>query len=101
MTEFKKALRTAEVPPGCAKEVEVEGKALSVFNVNGTFYALDDICPHKGGPLSEGSLEGTVVTCPWHGWKFDVQTGISPINPQAQTQTYPVKVEGDDILVAV
>lgn len=101
MAEFKKALSTKDLPAGSGKPVEIDGKVVAVFNVGGKFFALENTCPHRGGPLGEGELQGSVVTCPWHGWQFDVRTGQSPVNPQAKQTSYPVKVEGDQILVTV
>ena len=76
-------------------------QVVALFNVDGKFYALDGICPHAGGPLGEGELRGTVVTCPWHGWQFDVTTGQHCLNARLMHQTFAVRVEGDDILVEV
>ena len=66
----------------------------------GIISAIDGICPHQGGPLAEGLLEGTTVTCPWHGWQFDVCTGKTPLGPKIKQPVYEVKVEGQDVLVA-
>src|SRR5215831_4226704 len=75
MPGYVKVARTNEVTPGQAKMVEVEGKKIALFNVDGSLYAIDDTCTHRGGPLSEGVLEGKQVTCPWHGATYDVTTG--------------------------
>lgn len=99
MSNFVKVASTGDVAPGACKTVEANGKAIAVFNVEGTIYATDNTCPHRGGPLGEGELEGKVVTCPWHGWRWDVTTGASPVNPNAKVACYPCKVEGDQILV--
>lgn len=101
MGNLVKVARTGEIPVGQGKCVEVEGKRIAIFNVDGTYYALDDICPHQGGPLGEGELNGTVVTCPWHGWEFDVTTGVNRDDSDIQQQQFAVKVDGDDILVEV
>jgi nitrite reductase/ring-hydroxylating ferredoxin subunit len=79
----------------------VEDRLIALFNVDGTFYALDGICPHQGGPLGKGTLAGCLVTCPWHGWQFDVTTGQHVANPSLTQAGIPVKVEGDDVLVKV
>lgn len=94
-----KIAKVGDLPQGEGMVIEVEGKDIALFNVEGVFYALGNVCPHRGGPLGEGFLEGTVVTCPWHGWKFDVTTGRSPVNPKVGVICYTVKVEGEDILV--
>ena len=92
--------KVAEVPPGTAKVVLVAGRPVALFNVGGTFYATDGVCLHRGGPIGEGLLEGTTVTCPWHGWEYDVRTGQNLGNPAAKLRTLSVAVEGDDVLIA-
>jgi nitrite reductase/ring-hydroxylating ferredoxin subunit len=72
-----------------------------VYNVGGSYFATDERCAHQGGPLGEGLLEGSVVTCPWHAWQFDVRTGQAIYDPGVCVRTYPVRVEGDDIFVEV
>ncbi len=101
MPGFVKMATLNELPPGSAKEVEYEGRIYALFNVGGTISAIDGICPHQGGPLADGPLEGTCVTCPWHGWQFDVQTGKTPLGTRIKQAVYEVKVEGQDVLVAV
>jgi nitrite reductase/ring-hydroxylating ferredoxin subunit len=100
MSEFVKVAATSEIAPGTARMVEVNGKEIAVYNCDGKFYATTNICPHQGGPLAEGMLEGTNIVCPWHAWYFDVCTGASPVNPRAKIETYPVKVEGPDVYVS-
>ena len=75
MPEFIKAATTDEIPAGQAKLVEVDGKEIALFNIDSSFHAIDNMCTHVGGPLSEGELSGCEVTCPWHGAVFDVTTG--------------------------
>jgi nitrite reductase/ring-hydroxylating ferredoxin subunit len=101
MPGLVKLATLAELPPGSSKEVEHEGRIYALFNVEGVITAIDGICPHQGGPLAEGVLEGTIVTCPWHGWQFDVQSGRMPMSSRIRQATYEVKVEGQDVLVAV
>lgn len=101
MPEFHKAATRGQVPPGGSKVVNIKGKEIVIFHAGADFYALDNACPHRGGPLSEGELENGVVVCPWHGWQFKVNTGEFMINPSIKAPTYPVKVEGDDILVGI
>ncbi|MBI4249649.1 MAG: Rieske 2Fe-2S domain-containing protein [Elusimicrobia bacterium] len=101
MAEFRKAARAAEIPIGAGKTVEMEGKRIALFNMEGKFYAVDDACLHKGGPLGEGSLEGSVVTCPWHGWQYDVKTGVNTRNSKIQVKAYAVKLDGEDLLIQV
>lgn len=101
MPNFAKVGNTSDLKPGENKVVNVNGTEVALFNVDGIFFATTNTCPHRGGPLGEGFLEGDVVTCPWHGWKFNVKTGVSPVVPTAKIPTYQVKVEGNDVLVAV
>ena len=67
MSDFVAVIPAADVPPGTARTVEVRGIRIALFNVDGTFYAVDNTCPHAGGPLGEGKLNGGIVECPWHG----------------------------------
>lgn len=99
MPEFKRVAGTEDVAPGTGIVAEVDGQSIAVFNVDGTFYAIDNTCVHRGGPLGEGELEGDVVTCPWHAWQYNVKTGLCINNPSAKVQSYQVKVEGTDIKV--
>ena len=101
MSNFVRVASVNDLKPGENKVVEVNGEQVALFNVDGEFFATTNTCPHRGGPLGEGFLEGDVVTCPWHGWRFNVKTGISPVVPTAKIPTYKVKVEDNDVLVAV
>ena len=101
MANYMKIAQTTDIPDGEGRSFEFEGKTIAVFNVGGQFHATEGVCPHRGGPLGEGYLENNGVTCPWHGWRFDVTTGQSPVNPAAKIPCLPVKVEGTDLLVAV
>ena len=100
MADFVRACATGEIEPGTGLTLEVGDKSLAVFNVEGTFHVLDNVCPHRGGPLGEGELNGCVVTCPWHAWDFDVTTGES-VTDDLTVACYEAKIEGDDLLVAV
>jgi len=91
----------AQVQPGTCLSVEVDGYGVALFNVEGTIYALDNVCPHAGGPLGEGSLQGSHVTCPWHGWRFNVCTGARPENPVFTVSRYRVEVADGDIFVSI
>ncbi|MAG91116.1 non-heme iron oxygenase ferredoxin subunit [Candidatus Woesearchaeota archaeon] len=101
MPNFVKVANKNDLKPGENKVVNVNGTDVGLFNVDGEFVAINNACPHKGGPLGEGMLEGDVVTCPWHGWQFNVKTGVSPVMPTAKVSCYQVKVEGDDVLVSL
>ncbi len=101
MPNFIKVASISDLKPGENKAVNVNGTEVALFNVDGEFFATTNTCPHRGGPLGEGFLEADVVTCPWHGWRFNVKTGVSPVVPTAKVDTYKVKVEGNDVFVAV
>lgn len=101
MAQFTKVAAVTDIPAGTGKAVEAGGKTIAVFNCDGTFYAIDNTCKHRGGPLGEGTLSGTAVTCPWHGWKYDVTSGECAMDASIKVQQFVVKVEGDDILVSV
>ncbi|MBI3251802.1 MAG: nitrite reductase small subunit NirD [Candidatus Omnitrophica bacterium] len=98
---WQKVATISEIEEGQAKPVDAGGKPVALFKVEGQFYALDNTCPHRGGPLGEGYLKGTEVTCPWHAWTFDVKTGACQGIPGVKQATFPVKIEGDDVLVDV
>ncbi|WP_165227293.1 Rieske (2Fe-2S) protein [Aquisphaera insulae] len=101
MAKFVKMATLEELPVGGAKEVEFEGRIYALFNVDGEIKAIDGICPHQGGPLADGPLQGTKVGCPWHGWQFDVCTGQSPLGPKIKIPVFGVKVDGEDVYVDV
>ena len=88
-----------DVPVGQGRVVEAEGKDLALFNVDGAFYAIDNACVHRGGPLGEGDLEGTIVLCPWHAWRWDVTTGANANNPAVKMACFPVTVEDGVVFV--
>jgi nitrite reductase/ring-hydroxylating ferredoxin subunit len=102
MAEFLKVAKTDEIAPGQARLVEVHGKRFALFNIDGNFYALDDTCTHRGGPLSEGTITGERVTCSWHGSTFDIRTGEVVDPPASQgVARYSVRVTGTDIEIEV
>ncbi len=102
MGELIKVARLSDIPPGTCRHVDAGRRAVAVFNVDGTIYALGGTCTHRGGPLGEGELDGTVVTCPWHGAQFNVTTGQVVGPPAGQSvPAYTVIVEGEDIKVDV
>jgi len=74
---------------------------MALFNVAGAIYAMDNECPHQGGPIGDGSIKGTVVSCPWHLWQYDVTSGKCLTNPYANVRSYPVQVSGDEIWVTI
>ena len=99
MADYIRVIGVKDIPPGSGHVTEVNGQSIATFNVDGTFFALDNTCAHRGGPLGEGELEGEVVTCPWHSWEYNVRTGISLTTPSASVKTYEVKIDGDDVKV--
>lgn len=101
MPTFVTVANTNDLKPGEGKAVEINGKEIALFNVNGRFYAIDNTCVHKGGPLGEGEVADGIVTCPWHGWQYDVTTGINPLNSQIKVKKYEVMVEGYKVKVKV
>ena len=102
MPQLVKVADAKALAPGRAIKVEAGGQKIALFNAGGTFYAIGDTCTHRGGPLSEGTLSGTRITCPWHGAKFEVTSG-KVVGPPAQLDvpSYKVVVEGDDIKVEI
>ncbi len=100
MAEFLKVAEVVDVPPGTVKHVVLLGKHIALCNVGGTFYAIDNFCVHRGGPLSEGWLDGDKLECPWHAWKFCVKTGQLTLDPRMGVATYEVKVEGTEVLIS-
>jgi 3-phenylpropionate/trans-cinnamate dioxygenase ferredoxin component len=102
MAEFVKVAARSEIPPGGKKLVELDGRAIAVFNVGGSFSAIDDVCTHDGGPLAEGDFQGTEVRCPRHGARFDVRTGKALCFPAFEpVPTHLVEVRGDDVFIAL
>jgi nitrite reductase (NADH) small subunit len=98
---FVRAMKIGEVPPGMTRELQLDGKVIALSNVGGKVYAINNVCLHRGGPLGEGELSGQVVTCPWHGWQYDVTSGKLVTNPAVGVETYPVELRGDDVYVDV
>lgn len=97
---FTTVAKAADTAPGTITSVEVAGKRIALCNVNGRYYAIDDVCTHDGAPLDQGELQDNLVECPRHGAKFDVTTGRAVVLPAVRpVQTYPVQVEGDNVQV--
>jgi nitrite reductase/ring-hydroxylating ferredoxin subunit len=93
--------KVGDLAVGAGKVCDAGGKSIALFRTEKGFFAIDNDCPHRGGPLGDGFVEGQVVTCPWHGWRFDFTTGQSPDNPEARTATHAVSVVGDSVRVEV
>ena len=102
MGEMVKVAKKGDVSQGQGVAVEAAGRKIALFNVGGKFYAIDDECSHAGGSLSEGTLDGLTVTCPWHGAEFNIQTG-QVVSPPAENNVkgYKVVVDGEDIKIEV
>ena len=95
---MQKVAKASEIPVGGSKIVVFEDREVAVFKVKEKeIYAVSNACPHQGGPLGEGYLDGTTVTCPWHAWEFDVRTGACKTVPQNRIKAYKVKIDGDDV----
>jgi nitrite reductase (NADH) small subunit/3-phenylpropionate/trans-cinnamate dioxygenase ferredoxin subunit len=98
---FVTVARAHEVPAGEGRRVRAGGRELALFHVGGRFFALDNACPHNGGPLAEGEVDDGAVTCPLHGWTFDLESGRHVANPAIAVRSYEVRVVGDEVQVAL
>jgi nitrite reductase (NADH) small subunit len=96
---FVRAAKKDEVPTGTIREFQLDGAVVAIANVGGKFHVINNVCLHRGGPLGQGALEGAIVTCPWHGWQYDVTNGKLLMNPAIGVDCYAVEVRGDDIFV--
>lgn len=101
MPKKVKVATVGEIPDDTGKLVEVDGHEIALFKAGGKVCATTNVCPHQGGPLSEGMIDGTNVICPWHAWVFDCTTGKNPLNPSIAITTYPVEVVGADVFVEI
>ena len=79
--------------------IDAGGRTVALFNVDGAYHAIDNACPHRGGPLGDGDLDGPLVACPWHGWRWDVTTGANVNNPAVARPRFPVSVEAGEVFV--
>lgn len=101
MSNWIRVAAEHELSRGTCAEFVAGGRIVALFNVDGKFFALDGICPHQGGPLGQGSLTGCIVTCPWHGFQFDVTTGQHQTSRSLVQPMFPVKVENGEVWVQV
>lgn len=99
MAKFVKVGRVGDLADGQAKVVQVDGQRIALFYVGGRYYALEAACPHEGGPLADGIIEGLRIICPWHGYDFHLKTGECGLDPDLRALTYPVKIQDDDLLI--
>ena len=96
---FVKICSVQEISPGQGKPFEINGEEIAVFNVDGEFFAISNSCPHRNGPLGEGMLDGDVVSCPMHGWRFNIRNGQGVTIPTSKVPCFGIRVEGNDVLV--
>lgn len=99
MPERVRVASIDDVPPGHGHEVVAGGRIIALFNLEGAIQAIDGLCAHAGGPVARGRLQGAIVTCPWHGWQYDVTSGRSCLNPGICQQRFAVTVDGSEIFV--
>ena len=99
MTGWIAVASSSAVPVGTVRAVVVAGRKLALIRTERGFYALDNTCPHRGGPLAEGDVIGSEIVCPWHLWSFDVESGRTVVNPEMSVRTHDVRLEGDSVLV--
>jgi nitrite reductase/ring-hydroxylating ferredoxin subunit len=101
LSHWVRVVDVADFPAGTAREYVVDGHVIALFRVGDAFHALDGICPHQGGPLGKGRLDGCIVTCPWHGWQFDVRTGQHQVNASLRHASYALRIDEDVVYVEV
>ena len=101
MGQWVRIAAVDEIAEGSGKEFVAGGHIVAIYHAEGSFWALDGICPHAGGPLASGHLNGSVVTCPWHGRQFDIKTGRDCLNANLSPPRFAVKVEGDQIWIEI
>ena len=99
MSEYVRAIAASDLPPGQGTEVTVGGERVALFNVEGRYHAVSNRCPHRGGPLGQGFVDGPEVSCPWHNWTFDVTTGTNTTNADMRVPCHEVKVEDGQVYV--
>lgn len=100
MTEHRVA-STSDVPEDSGIAVDVGDRRIAIFRQRDEFFALDETCPHRGGPLHRGKVTNGVVLCPWHQWQFGLADGCSPVNPNSKVRKYAVRVEGEGVFVTL
>lgn len=102
MSDFVRIGSAEELPAaGQAKEFPCGTKTLCVANVEGSYMAVDNVCPHRGGPLGQGIVEGNKIVCPWHGWEFELASGNNPFTPNLSVAGYELKIEGDSVFARI
>ena len=101
MSEYVSVGRIEDLAQGEGRCVDVNGVEVALFNLGGEFYAIDNNCTHQAGPLCEGDLDGEDVICPWHGWRYNIKTGVSPSHPSVQVKNHLVKIENGEVKIAL
>ncbi len=101
MAEFHTVARVGDIPDGQGRAFVVDDHIVAVFHLDGSYFAINDLCPHQGASLAEGHVEDRMVSCPWHGWRFRVTDGTWCDNPRIKTDAYPVRIVDDQIQVAI
>ena len=96
---FVRVAKATEIAPGQIREIQLQGTTIAVANVGGQFHVISNTCLHRGGPLGQGELHGVAVTCPWHGWQYDVTTGKLVMNQAIGVKTYTIEVRGEDLWI--
>jgi len=91
--------KVTDVPVGQGLVVQAGDRTLALFNVAGAYHAIDNVCPHRGGPMGDGDLDGRLAICPWHGWRWDVTTGANANNPAVKIACFATRVVDGDVLV--
>jgi nitrite reductase (NADH) small subunit len=91
--------KVTDVPVGQGLVVQAGDRTLALFNVAGAYHAIDNVCPHRGGPMGDGDLDGRLAICPWHGWRWDVTTGANANNPAVKIACFTTRVVDGDVLV--
>ena len=101
MSQRQRVASLQELATGTGREVVAGDRVVALFRTEHGCFAIDGVCAHAGGPVGKGVLKGNVVTCPWHGWQYDVTTGKHCLNPRIAQQAFETTVEGDDVSVEV
>jgi len=97
--EFVKVAKTSDLPTGRAKVCTIGDRRIALYHIPSGFFATENTCPHRGGPLGEGDIIASEIVCPWHLWSFEIETGVCVGNPEIRIATHDVRVEGDRVLV--
>ena len=96
---FVRIARKDDIPAGSVREFQVDGLTVAIANVGDKFYAVNNTCLHRGGPLGQGLLQGVAVTCPWHGWQYDMTSGKLVTNQAIGVKTYKIEARGSDLWI--